>query len=129
LEQILDCLQKEHDKEKRLLAQRTKESQKMEQELNELRQQREQDKVALAEAERVLGLIEQTEKKYLKVAKENSKLRKDLSALNDDTFWSDLENLQTDHRESIDILKFVRPLVRDPALVTRIRKLTSGSDS
>lgn len=129
LEQMLDCLQKEHDKEKRLLAQRVKDNQKMEQELYELRQQREQDKVALSEAEHVLGLIEQTEKKYLKVAKENSKLRKDLSALNDDTFWSDLENLQTDYQESIDILKIVSPLVRDPALVTRIRKLRAGSDS
>jgi len=96
-------------------------------EVQKLRDQREQDKQALAEAERVLGLIEQSEAKYLKVARENSKLRKEIAALNDDAFWNDLESLQVNHKEALDLLHAVEVWVKDPELRGKIRELISGS--
>ncbi len=75
---------------------------------SELTKQRDQDKLALQEAERVLDLVQATEKKYVKVAKENAKLRKDLASLDDDNFWNDLDLLQDQHKQSVAILKQVR---------------------
>ena len=95
-------------------------------EIDALRNQREQDKAAITEAERVLGLVEQSEAKYLKVAKENSKLRKEIAALNDDTFWNDLETLQNNHRDSLDLLSAMEPLIKDKSLRDRIRQLTAS---
>jgi hypothetical protein len=97
-------------------------------ELEHLRNQREQDKAALAEAERVLALVDQTEAKYVKVAKENAKLRKDISALNDDAFWNDLENLQNQHKDSLDLLKACRRCVTDRVLLRRMEALVGPSD-
>jgi hypothetical protein len=94
---------------------------------SELSRQREQDKAALQEAERVLDLVQATEKKYVKVAKENAKLRKDLASLDDDNFWNDLDLLQDQHKQSVAILKQVRSDVtyinHRPALAHEIDKV------
>ena len=96
---------------------------KLEEEVVELRKQRDQDRAAIAEAEKVLSLVEQTEAKYLKVARENAKLRKDISALNDDTFWTDLESLQSQHKVSVSLLRQCRERVTDQSLLALIEDL------
>ena len=93
----------------------------------ELKKQRDQDKAALQEAERVLELVQATEKKYVKVAKENAKLRKDLASLDDDNFWNDLDMLQDQFKHSVEILKQVRHdktyINHRPALAQEIDKV------
>jgi len=77
-------------------------------EIEELRAQREQDKAAIKEAEKTLAMVRATEKKYVKVAKENARLKKDLESLDDDNFWNDLDVLQSQHKESLEILRNIR---------------------
>jgi chromosome segregation ATPase len=77
-------------------------------EVAELRSQRDQDKAAIKEAEKVLALVQATEKKYVKVAKENARLKKDLASLDDDNFWNDLDVLQNQHKESLQLLQNIR---------------------
>ena len=93
----------------------------------QLKHQRDQDKVALQEAERVLDLVQATERKYVKVAKENAKLRKDLASLDDDNFWNDLDLLQNQFKHSVEILKQVRLdktyINHRPALAQEIDKV------
>ena len=98
-------------------------------ELIELRKQREQDKAAISEAERVLSLVEQTEAKYLKVARENAKLRKDIAALNDDTFWSDLEALQSQHKLSMSLLGQCKSAIHDKRLLNMIEDLIGPTET
>ena len=94
---------------------------------SDLKNQRDQDKVALEEAERVLSLVQATEKKYVKVAKENAKLRKDLASLDDDNFWNDLDVLQEQYKQSVSILQEVRRdgkyINNRPALAQEIDKI------
>ena len=68
-------------------------------------------------------MVSQTEAKYVKVAKENQKLRKDIAALNDDTFWNDLESLQTQHKSGVRLLRECRNLVTRRDLVEAITAL------
>ena len=77
---------------------------RLEKEISELKKLREKDKAAIKEAERVLTLVQATEDKYVSVAQENAKLRRDLLALDDEGFWSDLETLQNQHNECISLL-------------------------
>lgn len=91
--------------------------------VRELQLQRDADRDAIADAQRVLSLVEQTEAKYVRVAKENAKLRKDLAALNDDTFWNDLESLQTKHKRGVCLLIECKNHLMDPKLVRAIDSL------
>ena len=88
--------------------------------VRELQLQRDADRDAIADAQRVLSLVEQTESKYVRVAKENAKLRKELAALNDDTFWNDLEALQTQHKRGVGLLMECKNHLIDPKLVRAI---------
>ena len=137
-DQLLSVLQAENDKlvsEKRALTLKVKQLEshavrsdgadrhRLQEEIDELRRQRDQDKAAIGEAERVLAMVSQTEAKYVKVAKENQKLRKDIAALNDDTFWNDLESLQTQHKSGVRLLRECRNLVTRRDLVEAITAL------
>ncbi|CAE7243722.1 unnamed protein product [Symbiodinium natans] len=75
------------------------------QELSELRQARSEDGQALDEAQRALQEAEMTEKRYLEVVRENRKLRQDLSALEDDGFWKEIESLQARNQEAVSLAK------------------------
>ncbi|CAE7234317.1 unnamed protein product, partial [Symbiodinium microadriaticum] len=81
------------------------ETQRLLQELAELRRARGEDGQALDEAQRALQEAEMTEKRYLEVVRENRKLRQDLSALEDDGFWKEIESLQTRNQEAVGLAK------------------------
>jgi len=81
------------------------EMQRLLQELAELRRARGEDGQALDEAQRALQEAEMTEKRYLEVVRENRKLRQDLSALEDDGFWKEIESLQTRNQEAVGLAK------------------------
>eukprot|EP00435_Cladocopium_sp_Y103_P028430 s1636_g7.t1 len=64
-------------------------------EVLELRRARGEDAAALDEAQRALHEAERTEQRYLEVARENRKLRQDLSALEDEGFWQEITSTIT----------------------------------
>jgi hypothetical protein len=96
--------------------------------INELQRERLQDKAALAEAEKVLNMVQATEQKYMKVAKENAKLKKDIAALDDENFWNDLEKLQNQHKECVGLLRNIRDgKAKSDTLLGEIVRLVGAS--
>ena len=78
---------------------------RLQQEVLELRRARGEDAAALDEAQRALHEAERTEQRYLEVARENRKLRQDLSALEDEGFWQEIETLTQRNEQAITLVK------------------------
>eukprot|EP00397_Hematodinium_sp_SG-2012_P000060 GEMP01000060.1.p1 GENE.GEMP01000060.1~~GEMP01000060.1.p1 ORF type:complete len:3670 (+),score=1304.13 GEMP01000060.1:198-11207(+) len=82
-----------------------------EEELARLKLARQQDLLALDEADKVLQEVEKTESRLAEVVKENEKLRADVAALQDDTFWEELENLRMKNDVSTELFAEVRGIL------------------
>jgi hypothetical protein len=67
----------------------------------------------LREARRVIAQFEQAGGRYVAVAKENKRLKKDLEALNDDAFWEDLEEMKANSEESTALLRGASDTLRE----------------
>lgn len=78
---------------------------RLQQEVLELRRARGEDAAALDEAQRALHEAERTEQRYLEVARENRKLRQDLSALEDEGFWQEIETLQQRNEQATSLVR------------------------
>ena len=52
----------------------------------------------------VLQHFESAGDKFVTVARENKRLKKDLDALNDDGFWDELEEMKVNSRDSMGLL-------------------------
>ena len=57
---------------------------------------------ALREAQKVLQHFESAGSKYVTVARENKRLKKDLEALNDDGFWDELEDMKQSAKVAVN---------------------------
>jgi len=113
-------------------------AERLRKELRELCGAREADTAALDEAQRALREAELTERRYLEVARENKRLRADLSALQDEGFWEEIEALQArsdegtgllrESRETIEGLLAAFPSVNPPeSLLARIDVFMSAA--
>ena len=69
-----------------------------------MKAQRAADQRALEEAEAVLKVVEASESKYLKTARENRRLKSEISQLEDDNFWNDLDELQSKVKLAVELL-------------------------
>ncbi|CAK9055858.1 unnamed protein product [Durusdinium trenchii] len=83
----------------------TAEVQRLQQELAELRRARGEDAAALDEAQRALHEAERTEQRYLEVVRENRRLQQELSALDDEGFWEEIQQLQRRNEQAASLAR------------------------
>lgn len=83
----------------------TAEVQRLQQELAELRRARGEDAAALDEAQRALHEAERTEQRYLEVVRENRRLQQELSALDDEGFWEEIQQLQKRNEQAASLAR------------------------